>query len=231
MANPVSFTVGPLAAAAAAGIVASNTPAGAGSLALVGGGASVALDAPRKVLVTYGVELAARAIAIGGTNVFGVAIAETLSVPAGAGGTVATEQDFLTLTKVSVFTAWTAAMTVGTNGAASSPWWVVDIARNPFCVGYAFWVFGTVTYQLEATMDDPNAGYAPSYQDARYADSVQALSNVPPLVFVDPVNFATSKGANFAGLFDIPSFALRATLLTGTGSIQFEAVQSGYVGA
>jgi hypothetical protein len=232
--NPFTFNLGPFPAAAnAANIVVAATPAAAGNLPLVGAG-PVLLDGARKVLVTYGNENAARTVKIYGTNVFKVAISEVVPVPAGGAGTAATIQDFLTITQVQVFSAFSANMSVGTNAEASTPWFFCDWARNPFSVGYAIWLTGAGTFNLEATFDDPNAGYAPTGVDPTYADSTQPLSNVPPKVFADPVNFGAAKNASFQGQFTQPVFALRATLASGVGagaSLQFQGLQNGIFGA
>lgn len=237
MPNPVSLIVGPLAAPNAAAVAAAQTPAGAGNLALVGGG-PVVLDQPRKVLVTFGIEGANRFVTISGTNGFGAAIVEAVAVPSGGAGTKATVQDFKTVTQVAVASAFTTNVSVGTNVSASSPWIAADIARNPFTIGYLFkLVAGAPSFQLELTLDDPNAGYwAPGVLAIPSSPAPQ--SNVPPFVFIDPTPAGmngfggAAKNASFQGQLSLPCFAYRATLNTadGTAAVQFQAIQAGYAG-
>lgn len=229
--NPITYTLGPIDAADAAAIVASNTPAAAGTLTLVGGGSSVTLDVARKVLVTFGAEAVARTIKISGTNHYGNPIYETLDVTAGAGSTVATTQDFLTVTEVRVYAAWTAAMTVGTNGVASSPPFVVDLARNPINIAFGFDVTGTVNYTLEETYDDPNSTMNQDQQGAwpQPYPSISPGSNIPPVWWNDAA--IATKAADFQGTVTAAFFAFRLTLNSGTGSVKMQAIQAGFHGA
>lgn len=232
MPNPFVLTIAALAAANAVNIVAAATPAAPGALALVGGG-PVVLDAPRRVLFTFGNEPAVHNLTIKGTNRSGVAITETLQNTTGGAGTAFTIQDFATVTSAAVDGAFNNNISVGTNTYGSTAWYVADIARNPFALGYAAWIIsGAGNFVIECTLDDPNAGYAPTGQDSRYANSNQPLSNVPPKVFNDPINFGGgAKNASFQGVLQMPVYALRLTAQSTGLAMQFEGLQSGYVGA
>src|SRR5215813_8621976 len=113
-----------LGAASANAIALSQTPVSGTPLTLNGASvtAGVAvLDTQRRVLLTYGNEASARTMVLTGTNDQGAAISETLAIPSGAGGTVASYFDYLTLTAaLPLGGGWTAAVTLGTNGVGST---------------------------------------------------------------------------------------------------------------
>ena len=228
MANPFTQTVGPIAPANAANIVASNTPAGAGNLALVGGG-PVVLDVPRQVLVTFGIEVAARIIKISGTNRQGLAISETLTIPSGGAATKGTVQQFLTITQVQVFAAWSVAMSVGTSNFASSEWFLIDHLRIPVQIAAVANIIVAGSYQIEATMDDPNAGYIlPNNLNVPSSDQPQ--SNIPPLIFNEP-GFGAAKATAFQYTINSPWYAIRLTLTTAGTAVQAQFIQAGAFGA
>jgi|SRR5215472_7418542 len=157
---PQVVTVGPLAAASANNILTSITPTSGTALTLNGSTvtAGVAtLDTPRKVLLTFGVEAANRTLVITGTNATGNPIQETVTVASGAGGTVATTQDFLTVkSALPLGGGWTAAITIGTNGVASSPWKFITYELSPTNMSIGVVVSGTVNFTIEYTYDNPN---------------------------------------------------------------------------
>ena len=220
-----------LAAANAALLVASNTPSGAGSLTLAGGvsvsqtypsaaggGQKITttvqtLDVARRVLVTYGSEASTRTIQIVGGDRFGNAISETLTIPATTPGSQATQQDFLTVTSINVFAAWSAAMTVGTNSTGSSQWFVVQNNVTPFNIGMQFVTSGTVTGQIDATLMNPNM-------------PLPAGLIVPDLYQPTGLSSITTSAV---GSISTPVVAYRLTITTGTGSIRMTTDQTGNV--
>lgn len=222
--NPIVAIVGPLAAANAAIIVASNTPAGAGNLTLTA--SPYVQDKPRRVLVTYGTEGSARTILISGTNSYGNPISQTLAVPSGGAGTVGTTIDFATVTAVTTFAAWSAAMTVGTSSIASTPWFAIDWVRDPVNVQVGVIATGTVNYTLEKTYDDPNALTLNTNPSGA---SVEPGSNSPPVPWADATMAA--KTSTSETTITSPYFAFRLTLNSGTGSLMMQAIQAGYRGA
>lgn len=225
---PVTVTL-QLAAANAANIVASNTPAGAGALTLVSpttiktqvplaNGASqiistptVTLDVARRVLVTFGNEASNRTITITGGDRYGEPISETLTVASGASGTIATQQDFLTITAVTVYAAWTAAMTVGTNTFGSTPWVVVQNNVTPFNISYQFAISGTVTCQIDVTEMNPLL-------------PLPAGLIVPD--FNNPTGLSSVTTSSLVALTD-PIVAWRMTVSSGTGAVRLTAQQTG----
>ena len=234
MANPIIVSVGPLAAANTQAVVANNTPAAAGLLALVS--STVTLDTLRQVLVTFGNETVARTVQISGTNSFGCAFSETVSVAAGAAGTISTVNPFSTVTAVRVFAAWTTTMSVGTSAVATSEWQIVDIVRDPTQIRFRFNLSSataTVNYSLELTMDDPN--------NQINASPVTVLDRYVPLntKFNNPVvpyddSTVSQKTVGMSYILDAPCFAWRLKVnsgATGSDSIQAESIQAGYRGA
>jgi hypothetical protein len=229
--NIATYKLGPFAAGNAANIVASNTPAGAGNLAIIGG--TFVADAPRRVGVTLGAEASPRTVKITGTNVYGAPINETLICAAAS--VTATVQDFATVTAVQVFAAFTAAMTVGTTVAAgtaghpigSTPWFAVEffgITTN-VSVGVSRLDSSaalTTGYMLEGTFDDINAAYEPPGVLAP-PSSTNPQSNIPPVVFGDAATlgaFGSQPGAlktgAAVGFIQQPFWSVRVALYDAT---------------
>jgi hypothetical protein len=237
--NPVRVTL-TLAAANAAIIAASQTPVSGTALTLVGGG-SVTLDAPRRVLLTYGNEAAARTLTVTGTDRNGNPQTAILAVPSGAAGTVATVLDFLTITSLlPLGGGWTAAVTVGTNATGSTPW----IEREWGQIGKMGVLLSIPasgpTSQLEVTWDDINA----VQELPPWGASPEPQSAVPPLVIIAPASETifvpttglalatqswagiTSVGGGAASVFDVPVFAIRATQTAGSGTTVLYVIET-----
>jgi hypothetical protein len=156
--RPITVSVGPLAAASTNNICLSQTPAAAGAMtlngALVAGGIAV-MDNPRRVLITT--TDTTTVFTIAGTTPTGSILTESFKV---AGGSSYSALDYATVTSITVNQGTTAAVTVGTNGIASTPWVRFDdYAAGD--VGIQCTVVGTVNYTLQQTMDDPNAPGGP----------------------------------------------------------------------
>ena len=219
-----------LAAANAANIVASATPVSGTAMTLVSPTSTtislpsatglfisttttaVVLDTQRRVQVTYGNEAAARTVVVTGTSQSGTVISETLSIVAGQAGTVATQQDFLTVTQVMPGGGgWTAAATVGTNGVGSSPWLSVSTAVSPVNFGVTCVVTGGVNYSVEYTNDNPNG-----------------IGLIPAVV---PNPFAVlalyQQTASIAASIDHPFQFWRLTVNSGTGSVTATGIAAG----
>lgn len=211
--RPIIVTVGPLAAASANAIALSQTPTSGTALtlngALVANGVAV-MDEPRRVLLTYGSEGAARTLVISGTDFFGMTISETISVPSGSAGTVSSVLDYATVTGLlPAGGGWTAAVTVGTNSVASSRPVFLDIYGWPNTM-LQVTVSGTVNYTVQQSADDPN---------------MVGLANVAWQSHPDTgvVNATASAQTNY---FFTP-FVSRILLNSGTGSVTYTLTQSG----
>jgi hypothetical protein len=238
--NPVRFTLTTVAASAN-NIVTTITPTSGTALTLNGSTvtAGVAtLDVARRVLLTFGNEASNRTLVVTGTDRSGNVQTETLAVASGAGGTIGTQRDFLTVTSaLPLGGGWTAAATLGTSAIVSTPWFMREwgqIGR----MGILIYVptGSGATESLEVTWDDPNA--------ALVGTSVEPTSQVPPLAVIAPATnavfnpttgvvlgtqawtglVAASNGG--AGEFDVPVFAYRMTQTAGSGTGVLSAIET-----
>lgn len=201
--RPITVSVGPLAAASANNIALSQTPAGAGALTLNGSlvvkGVAV-LDTPRRVLITTADTT--HTFTITGTTPTGALLTESFLV---AGGATYSQLDYATVTSITISGAATGAVTVGTNGIASTPWVRLDEWANTQ-VSIQCDVTGTVNYTVQSTLDDPNSATNPVLPSA--VDWIATNDT-------NAVNATASLQTNYQ--FS-PTFA-RVLLNSGTGSV------------
>jgi hypothetical protein len=211
--RPITISVGPLAAASANNIALSQTPGAAGALILNGslvvGGVAI-LDSPRRILITT--TDSTHLFTITGTTPTGAALTEVL---AANGSSVFSTLDYAKVTSIVINGAATGAITVGTNGIASSPWARMDEwANSPISIQCN--VTGTVNYTVQSTLDDPNSATSPVLPSA-----VNWINTND----TGAVGAATSVQTNF--LF-IPTF-VRVLLNSGTGTVGTTIIQAGAV--
>lgn len=205
--QPQVVNLGPLVAANSALLAASQTPTSGTALTQTASQPDVA----RRILLTYGNEGSARTLLVTGTNGSGNPITETLAVPSGAGGTVATVQDFLTVTSLlPAGGGWTTAVTVGTNGVASSIWKTLDIFQAGD-IAFQVVVAGTINYTMQFTLDDPN--------------NTLGNANVPPVAATIAGMGALTASAD--GQQPNGAYAWRCQINSGTGSLRITAIQTG----
>jgi hypothetical protein len=160
--RPITVQVGPFAAANAALIAASQTPASGVALTLTGSQP----DTPRRIVVTAGSEAAQRTLVLTGTDRYGMTRSETITIPATTSGTYGSALDYASVTSIVPGQSFTAAVTVGTiaTGSAGAP----DVASSAWIrfddYGFAPASLqvdvtnagGTFTYTFETSLDDPN---------------------------------------------------------------------------
>lgn len=215
--QPITVSVGPLAAADDNGIAESQTTAGAANLtlngALVTGGVAI-LDKPRRVIVTSGGNDTNITFTITGTTFGGQSVVETITGASGAAAS--TTVDFLTVTQVRASGATSlGGVIVGTNGVAGSRWVRMDswaFAQSAIQVD----VSGTVNYTVQTTMDDPNSATNPV-----------SVPNVTWLSALDG-NIVSKAGAASGIMAYTPTF-VRILLNSGTGSATLTIAQFGNV--
>jgi len=214
--QPISATVGPLAAADADGICLSQTPGAAGALtlngALVSGGVAV-LDAARRVLITAAGNESAKTFTITGTSYNGQTQSETVTGPNAT--TAQSVLDYKTVTSVVISAAAAGAITVGTNGVASSRWMRLDSWAFAQ-VGIQVDVSGTINYTVQQTFDDPN----------------DATNPVSPanVVWVNSADSAVvSKAVDAQSFYAYAPTFIKITANSGDGSARLTAVQYGNV--
>lgn len=183
---------------------------------LVNSAGVAVLDNPRRVLITTAdtttkFTITGTAIANGPGNQTGPVQSETLVVVGGASYSVL---DYATVTSITVNQAPTAALTVGTNGIASSPWVRLDEWANAQ-VNLQCDVQGTVNYTVQSSNDDPNDPTDPT--------------TPPNMVWIssadgNAVGATTSILTNYSG-GGAPRW-VRTLLNSGTGTVKTTVIQA-----
>lgn len=185
-----------LAAASANKISLSQTPLGAGNLTINGAAASAGvatLDAARQILFTFAADETGHNFTITGTNYNGQTQSE---VVAGAASTAVTTLDYKTVTQIAISAASTGAITVGTNGVANSPPYIVDRFVSATNITAAVVVSGTINYSVQVSYDD----FAPAWD----------LVTNPPTWFAPPnTSNLTSQTSNKADVVNMPVSMIR----------------------
>lgn len=200
--RPISVTVGPLAAGSANAIALSQTPTAALTLngSLVTGGVAV-MDTPRRVLITTTANESAKTFTITGTDPNGNPVIDIVS---GVNNSTAQSHlDFATVTAITISAAAAGALTVGTNGVASSRWVRLD-NYAPGVMSVQVLVTGTTNWTVEETLSEPSATVLPyavpwltSSIDSLVAQTTSVQATYPncPLFVKLTVNSSTSPGA------------------------------------
>lgn len=231
MSNPVTVTLA-LTASSSNCICLSQAVSGAGALTLNGANVSSAVGYPnggtnpvarRLVAVSSNNADTTQKITYVGADRYGNALTETDTL----NGTTAvqTQQDFLTVTSVSVSAAMTGNITVGTNGVGSTQWFVASFDYVPFQIGIGCYrsTNAAVSATVERTRDDPNANLP---------GTTEPQSNIPPLAWPDSVinNLALGQWPTLLETtLSSPIFAYRLTVNSGTGTAVMQAIPAGIV--
>lgn len=194
-----------LASAVSNGVALSQTTGSAGNLTLNGslvtGGVAV-FDVARRVAIAATGNLSGITFTVVGTDRSGNPLTATLAGP--NNGSVFTAQDFLTVTRVSVSAA-VSAVTVGTNGVASTPWFVGDWHNGKLIIVDTYVDPGSVlTYTVESTPTNLNDGAL--NVDARLLQAQNPI--VYPSTDTSVVSASTSQQTNFMNALP----GIRATL-------------------
>ena len=209
--QPMSVTVGPIAAASANNICLSQTPTSSLTIngALASGGVAT-LDVQRRVLITTTADESSKTFTVTGTNWAGNTISQTITGPNATTG--ATTISFKTVTSITISAAAAGSLTVGTNGVADSPWVRFDDFA-PNYVSAACTVSGTANWTIQITLDDPNDPATP------VAAGSMTFQNATD------TNLVGQAAANRGGLQYAPTFA-RVVLNSGSGSVRGTFLQS-----
>jgi hypothetical protein len=212
--RPITVTVGPLTAADGNGICTSQTGVTTFALngALVTSGVAI-LDAARRIAIASDSVDNDKYFTVTGTSASGNLQTEVLLGPDTA--SVYTSLDFKTVTSVTVSTAATGNIEVGTNGVASSSWVMFDPYSFPQ-ISLQCNVTGTVNYTVQQTLDDPNSATNPTNPyDCVWFDNPNA----------DLVSEAVSRQGSYA----IAPLYVKVTLNSGGGSVKATFIQFGSV--
>lgn len=215
--RPIVVTVGPLASAVANNIALSQTPS-AGPLTLNGSlvvaGVAI-LDVARRIRFTFAADETGHTILLTGTNWSGSTISETITGT--TAGTVDSVLSYKTVTSAVISANATGAMTVGTNTVADSPWVRLDNWSDGN-VSAQFNVSGTVNFDVQGSMDDPNSATNP------VTPANMTWINSPDLNLVGQTANAQANFALFTPLW------MRVRLNSGTGTVTSTISQSSVVG-
>lgn len=207
MARSVIYTK-TLVAGVANAVCLSQTPLAAGNLTINGANASggvATLATQRRILITPAGADVARTFTVYGTNDSGAPISEAVT-GANNPSTSATTLDFKTVTRVAVDAATAGAITVGTNGVGSTPWYCVDTNLQPMNIGVQAVISGTVNADIEYTLDDPNGATVPTVFDSSLMNAMVATTS---------------------GSVSSPVSAVRQTTNSGTGTVTTTFIQAG----
>lgn len=214
--RPIVVSVGPLTTASANNIATSQTPAGAGALTLNGTTVTngvATLDHARRILITTGDTT--HTFTVKGTTPTGSVISEVVGPITTSAYTT---QDFLTVTSITISGGATAAVTVGTNGVASTPWVYLDPWALPM-VSIQCDVSGTVNYTVQSTLDDPNSPTNP------VLPSAVTWVNSPDTAAVAATAAIQTSYGGFAAYAAVSPTFVRVTLNSGTGTVTATVVQ------
>ena len=207
MAAPIVVSVS-LAAADDDGIAQNQTLGAAGNMTLNGllvtDGVATLTTAgiERQVLLTSVSDESAKTFTVYGTNATGNEISESITGP---NTTATTNKFFRTVTRVAVSAATTGNVKVGTNGVGATRFVSIDQNKAVSGISYEFVVSGTVNYDLQHTLNDPN----------RYT-----------VTWFDDVNLA-GETANQIGAISFPVVGSRCLLNSGSGTVTMTVVQMG----
>ena len=222
MSNPSALTL-QLVAAVSNGVCLAQTPGAAGALTLNGSlvtSGVATTDVARRIAIASTGADSAVVFTLKGTDRNGNAQSETITGVTST-NTVYSVRDYATVTGVSSSAGTAGAITVGTNGVASSVWVVDDfLARAWFLAGCVIAPSGT-TYNVEHTYDDPNNQTVPLYGGQQWG--MEPASANPPNVFIKLNNQSGNQEFNYANQ---PIFAHRLTILSGTGLVTLQTIQA-----
>jgi len=169
------------------------------------------LDKARRIIITSGGNDTGISFVLTGTDCAGNTISETIT---GASGAAASSVlSYLTVTSVKTSAAAASTLLVGTNGVADSPWVHFDNLSAMAPVAIQATVSGTVNFDVEQTLDDPNSTANP------VAPASMTWLNHPDAALAGAT--ATAQG-NYA----YPPAYARLTLNSGTGSVVGTFIQS-----
>lgn len=176
---------------------------------LVNASGVAVLDVPRRVLITTADTTTK--FTITGTGAGGVVQSETFLI---VGGASYSSLDYATVTSITVNQAPTAAVTVGTNGIAATPWVRLDEWANSECSVQCDVPTGnTVNYTVQVSDDDPNSNFG-----TPVAPSAMTWINTNDTLAVG------ATGSIQTNFFFSPTFA-RVLLNSGTGTVKATFIQ------
>lgn len=176
------------------------------------GGEVVTMDQPRQVLITTVADESGNTFTISGTDWAGDPISETLAGP--AIGTVASVLSYLTVTQVAIASTAGGAITVGTNGVASSPWARLDGFAGQTVALQCDVSAAGANYTVQSTMDDPNSPTNPTTPAA--------------MTWINSTdNSVVNASASAQSFYPFVPLWMRVVLNSGSGSVSMTLQQHG----
>lgn len=219
MSKLQSDSIGGIAALAAAGIAASQTPAAGGvqNLTIDGSLASGGIatcDVARRIEISSAGDESARTFTLTGTDRNGATISETLTGP---NTSVISVLDYKTVTAITVDANTAGAVASSTVDQVSGDWIKVDPSRNPFNVTVACEVASdsTLNYTVQYTIvgDDENVDTSATKVVYSHDDT-------------DLVAATTTQVGNFAYPCTHTRVHLNSGVSSGTG-VTLKVIQAG----
>lgn len=191
------------------GIATSQDVAAAGDLTLDGtlvvDGVGV-LDTARRVIITSAGDDSKVGFTVRGGSESGTLVTEIVQ---GASKAAASSSlDFLTVTQVTADGKSADKVTVGTNDVGSSPWVMSNPYLDPFNLNLISTITGTVTYNVEGTLDDFAIPATPT--------------TIPAVISI--VNAGTK---DIATAVTSPYTGWRVTVSSGAGAVTVRGLQAG----
>jgi hypothetical protein len=152
----ISATIGPLAAASATAIAASQS--GTGGTALTLTSSPCTLDFARRIIITCAGDDSLHTFTIVGKDWNGTPVTETLA-GATAGNAAQSVYDYTVITSITPVQNTTSTVTVGTNAVSSTrPIFLDEYGFAPTAIQVN--VSGTASVTVQQSLDDPNVvGY------------------------------------------------------------------------
>jgi len=197
-----------LAVAVATNVVNAAAIQGPGALPLVTS-TGVVLDTQRRLLITATGNESANMFTVVGLNQANMTVSEVITGPNAS--TTQSNLDFRTVLSVRALATTSGTVSVGTDGAGSSLWNIMNWHATPTDIALAAVIqSGAANYTVQYTYDDPN--------------------NLPAGVsFPNPINHPnlTAQGVTADGVITQPVTGVRLLVNSGTGTVRFTSIQGG----
>ena len=194
-----------------------NAVLNGGSVVTVGNGVfganvtQAVLDAQRRIVVVSAGNDGTNTVRLYGNLNGGQPINEVLALT--NGGTAVSQLDYKAVTRASFPTGTAGNVTIGTNGTGSTQWVVPNYDISPFNAQIQVQLSGSVTYNLETTLD------------RQFWDPPTGTGAVSPQPNVNLIASGSTIAQSFA--LTQPVTGLRFTITSGTGTLTAQVQQAG----
>lgn len=169
---------------------------------LINGSTAGVLSYATQVKLVFAGDETGHNFTITGTSADGQVISEVIAGTTPS--TVTSVKNYLTITQISVDSATTGALTVGTNAVGNSQTYIVDKFINPAIISLDIVVTGTINYSIQVSGKD----LAPAWDIAGGSVTWQS-----------PGSGLTSQSASLFSSIQGPITMMRVLQNSGTGSV------------